>query len=63
MEKLNKAIEKIKKSNELNDVEKATVIEHLKEWYNEKKSISYLEEKIEELWEKVLPILNEAGLI
>ncbi len=63
MEKLNKAIEKIKNSKELNDVEKATVIEHLKEWYNEKKSIAFLEEKIEEIWEKVLPILNEVGLI
>ena len=63
MEKLNKAIEKIKKSKELDDVEKATVIEHLKEWYNEKKSIAFLEEKIEEWWDKILPILNEAGLI
>jgi len=63
MEKLNKAIEKIKQNNDLTDVEKATVIEHLKEWYNEKKSISFLEEKIEEWWERVLPILNEAGLI
>jgi len=63
MEKLNKAIEKIKKDKNLNDVEKATVIEHLKEWYNEKKSIAYLEEKIEEAWEKILPYLNEAGLI
>jgi len=63
MEKLNKAIEKIKKDKNLNDVEKATVIEHLKEWYNEKKSIAYLEEKIEEWWEKILPYLDEAGLI
>ena len=63
MEKLNKAIEKIKKDKNLDDVEKATVIEHLKEWYNEKKSIAYLEEKIEELWEKILPYLDEAGLI
>ena len=63
MEKLNKAIEKIKNSKDLNDVEKATVIEHLKEWYNEKKSIAFLEEKIEEWWEKILPYLDEAGLI
>ncbi len=63
MEKLNKVIEKIKKDKELNDVEKATVIEHLKEWYNEKKSIAFLEEKIEEWWEKILPYLDEAGLI
>ena len=63
MEKLNKAIEKIKNSKELNDVEKETVIKHLKEWYNEKKSIAFLEEKIEEWWEKILPYLNEAGLI
>jgi len=63
MERLNKAIEKIKKDKNLDDVEKATVIEHLKEWYNEKKSIAYLEEKIEEVWEKILPYLNEAGLI
>jgi len=63
MEKLNKAIEKIKKDKNLDDVEKATVIEHLKEWYNEKKSIAYLEEKIEEWWEKILPYLDEAGLI
>ena len=63
MEKLNKVIEKIKNSKELNDVEKETVIKHLKEWYNEKKSIAFLEEKIEEWWEKILPYLNEAGLI
>jgi len=63
MEKLNKAIEKIKKDKNLDDVEKATVVEHLKEWYNEKKSIAYLEEKIEEWWEKILPYLDEAGLI
>jgi len=63
MERLNKAIEKIKKDKNLDDVEKATVIEHLKEWYNEKKSIAWLEEKIEEWWEKILPYLDEAGLI
>ena len=63
MEKLNKAIEKIKKDKNLDDVEKATVIEHLKEWYNEKKSIAFLEEKIEEWWDKILPYLDEAGLI
>jgi uncharacterized membrane-anchored protein YjiN (DUF445 family) len=62
MEKLNKAIEKIKNSD-LDDKMKEVVIEHLKEWYNEKKSIAYLEEKIEEAAEKVLPILNEIGLI
>jgi len=63
MEKLNKVIEKVKKDQNLSDVEKATVIKHLKEWYNEKKSIAFLEEKIEEWWEKILPYLNEAGLI
>jgi len=44
-------------------VQKATTIEHLKEWYNEKKSIAFLEEKIEEWWDKILPYLDEAGLI
>ena len=63
MEKLNKVIKKIKEDKNLDDVAKATVIEHLKEWYNEKKSIAYLEEKIEEWWEKILPYLVEAGLI
>ena len=63
MEKLNKVIEKVKKDKNLDDVAKATTIEHLKEWYNEKKSIAYLEEKIEEWWEKILPYLDEAGLI
>jgi len=63
METLNKVIEKIKKDKNLDDVEKATVIKHLKEWYNEKKSIAFLEEKIEEWWEKILPYLDEAGLI
>jgi len=62
MKKLNKAIEKVKKS-QLDDKTKEVTIAHLKEWYNEKKSLSWLEEKIEEAWEKVLPILNEAGLI
>ena len=62
MEKLNKAIEKIKKSD-IDDKLKQTTIEHLKEWYNEKKSIAWLEEKIEEAWVKILPILNEVGLI
>jgi len=63
MEKLNKAIENIKNSKHLDDFEKENVINHLKEWYEEKKAIAYLEEKLEEVWEKVLPILNEAGLI
>ena len=63
MEKLNKVIKRIKEDKNLDDVEKATVIEHLKEWYNEKKSIAFLEEKIEEWWEKILPYLDEAGLI
>ena len=63
MEKLNKAIENIKNSEHLDDFEKENVINHLKEWYEEKKAIAYLEEKLEEVWEKVLPILNEVGLI
>jgi len=63
MEKLNKVIEKIKKDKDLDDVAKDTTIEHLKEWYNEKKSIAFLEEKIEEWWDKILPYLDEAGLI
>ncbi len=63
MEKLNKVIEKIKKDKDLDDVAKDTTIEHLREWYNEKKSIAYLEEKIEEWWDKILPYLDEAGLI
>jgi hypothetical protein len=63
MEKLNKVINKIKESKDLDDIQKQSVIEHLREWYNEKKSISWLEEKIEEWWDKILPILNEAGLI
>ena len=63
MEKLNKVIEKVKKDKDLDDVQKATTIEHLKEWYNEKKSIAFLEEKIEEWWDKILPYLDEAGLI
>ncbi|ACM92593.1 hypothetical protein NAMH_1560 [Nautilia profundicola AmH] len=63
MEKLNKAIEKIKNDSTLNDFEKENAINHLKEWYNEKKSLSYIEEKLEKIWEKVLPVLNEAGLI
>ncbi len=63
MEKLNKAIEKINKDKDLKDEEKAVITEHLKEWYNEKKSIAALEEKIEEWWDKVLPYLDESGLI
>ena len=63
MKKLNKAIEKIKNDTSLNDFEKENAINHLKEWYNEKKSISFIEEKLEKIWEKILPILNEAGLI
>ena len=63
MEKLNKVIEKVKKDKDLDDVAKATTIEHLREWYNEKKSIAFLEEKIEEWWDKILPYLDEAGLI
>jgi len=63
MEKLNKVIEKVKKDKDLDDVAKDTTIKHLKEWYNEKKSIAFLEEKIEEWWDKILPYLDEAGLI
>ena len=61
MEKLNKALEKVKEK--FGDKEVETIETHLKEWYNEKKSIAFLEEKLEEWWEELLPILNEAGLI
>ncbi len=63
MEKINNVIEKIKSHPKIEDEKKSYTIEHLKEWYNEKKSIAYLEEKLEEIWEEILPILNEAGLI
>ncbi len=62
MEKLNKAIEKIQNSD-LSDFEKENAVNHLKEWYNEKKSMAFIEEKLESIWEKILPVLNEAGLI
>ena len=61
MDKLNKALEKVKEK--FGDKEVEVIEEHLKEWYNEKKSIAYIEEKLEEWWEELLPILNEAGLI
>lgn len=63
MEKLNKVIKKVKENKDLTDIEKESTVEHLREWYNEKKSIAFLEEKIEEWWDKILPYLDQAGLI
>jgi len=60
VEKLEKAI---KESDTLSDIEKSMTLEKIAEWKLEDKAFSLLPAELEKLSEKIVPILEEIGLL
>ena len=60
VEKLEKAI---KESDALSDIEKSMTLEKIAEWKLEDKAFSLLPSELEKLSEKIVPILEEIGLL
>ncbi|GEM_PF-2779167 len=60
VEKLEKAI---KEAKHLSDEEKSVTLEKIAEWKLEDKAFSLLPNELEKLSEKIVPILEEIGLL
>ncbi len=60
VEKLEKVI---KESDVLSDIEKSMTLEKIAEWKLEDKAFSLLPSELEKLSEKIVPILEEIGLL
>ena len=60
IEKLTKAVEK---NEQMSDEEKSLTLEKIAEWRLEDKAFALLPAELEKLSEKVVPILEEIGLL
>jgi len=62
-QKIEKAVEEIRKSTHIDEVDKPAIIEKIEEWREEKAAISDLSNRLEAWWLKVEPIFAEIGLV
>jgi hypothetical protein len=62
-EKLNKAVEIIQESSDIDAMEKPLILEKIAEWREEKAAISELNNVLDAWWIKVEPIFAEIGLV
>lgn len=62
-EKLNKAVEIIQESSDIDAIEKPLILEKIAEWREEKAAISELNNVLDAWWIKVEPIFAEIGLV
>jgi len=62
-QKIEKAVEEIKKSTHIDEADKPAIIEKIEEWKKEKAAISDLTNTLESWWLKVEPIFAEIGLV
>ena len=62
-QKIAQVVDKIKKSEYINENDKPLIIEKIEEWKEEKTAISELNLKLQEWWLKVEPIFAEIGLV
>ena len=62
-EKLVQAVEQIKSSKEISDLDKPLILKKIEEWKQEKSAISELNNKLQEWWLKIEPIFAEIGLV
>lgn len=62
-QKIEKAVEEIKKAKHIDEIDKPLILEKIAEWKEEKKAISELNTKLQEWWLKVEPIFAEIGLV
>jgi hypothetical protein len=62
-QKIDLALEEIKKATHIDEEEKPAIIGKIEEWREEKAAISELNNVLEEWWLKVEPIFAEIGLV
>jgi len=61
--KIDKAIEKVKASKEIDEEKKSAVIEKLKEWQEEEPAIEDVAGRFEQFWIELEPIFAELGWV
>ncbi|RRS31701.1 MAG: hypothetical protein P794_03300 [Epsilonproteobacteria bacterium (ex Lamellibrachia satsuma)] len=61
--KIEKAIEKVQKSENIPEEKKPFIIEKIKEWREEENAVNDIAVKLENWWMEVEPIFAELGLI
>jgi len=62
-EKIEKAIEKVEKSEKVSEESKPLIIQKLKEWREEDDAINDIAVRFENWWMEVEPIFAEMGLV
>jgi hypothetical protein len=62
-QKIEKAVEEIRKATHIDEADKPVIIEKIEEWKKEKAAISDLTNALEAWWLKVEPIFAEIGLV
>lgn len=62
-QKIRKALEEIKKSENISENEKPAIIEKIEEWREEKAALSDLSNTLQAWWIKVEPIFADVGLV
>ena len=62
-EKIEKVIEKIESSEQIEPEKKSLILEKIKEWKEEDEAISEIALKLENWWLEVEPIFAEMGLV
>ncbi|NOR56635.1 MAG: hypothetical protein GQ531_10585 [Sulfurovum sp.] len=62
-QKITKALEKIKKSENIPESDKPAIIQKIEEWREEKAALSDLSNTLQAWWIKVEPIFADVGLV
>ena len=62
-EKIDKAIQKVKESSNIDEEKKPAVIEKLKEWREEEPAIDEIAGRFEQFWIELEPIFAELGWV
>ncbi len=63
IEHLERIKEAVQRSDQFEDMEKSLILEKIEEWKHDKEAMSLIPEKLTELSKKIVPILEEIGLM
>ena len=63
IEHLERIKEAVQKSNQLEEMEKSLILEKIEEWKHDNEAMSLIPAKLTELSKKIVPILEEIGLM
>lgn len=63
IEHLERIKEAVQKSDRLEDMEKSLILEKIEEWKHDDEAMSLIPAKLTELSQKIVPILEEIGLM